>query len=150
MFDFRYISKIELKILENNREEKMSSMIWERKSKQPIINELRFNYGFLCFDPFFIHDETGAKLELRLDHEEKEMYVACMDVPKNQEDVGIELMRTLTTIADRYKYMIKLEVSPQMEMVEETVQYMEQLFGFKQLIGNVYKRLHKRQMKQTV
>lgn len=150
MFDFKYISKIELSILERKREEEMPSMIWERKSKHPIINELRFNYDFLCFDPFFVHDKTGAKLELRLYDQEKEIYLAFMDVPKKEEDVGIDMMRILTKIADRYKYAIKFEINPKMEITEERIQYIQKLFGFQQIIGNVYKRLHKRHMKQII
>jgi ribosomal protein S18 acetylase RimI-like enzyme len=116
MIDFRTITKEELEQLENQRKLELQGMI-ETQTDDEIINELRFNYGFIFFGYLLINIEDGVKLELRIvdlkgQFAERKIYLGYIGIEeeKRKRGIGNKYMRILTGLADKYQYDMALDV----------------------------------------
>jgi len=131
MIDFSNISQNELKRLEQERAKQMSGTFIEHPERNPILLELRFNYGYLHIGPFLMGKE-GNKFELLFRSFDKEIHLAFIGVPEGsqQQGIGTEMMNILTTLADKYHYSIDLNIDPKFGVTKEVLHSFYQRFGF--------------------
>lgn len=130
MINFQELSKEELAHLEKERKEKLkNSAFIEQPSLQPLINELRFNYGFYQIGPFLIN-ENHDKLELAIIDSEKHIYLHFIGVKEKQRGYGTKLMKLLCQLADFYQYEIILQVDETQGTPKNILETFYQRFGF--------------------
>jgi GNAT superfamily N-acetyltransferase len=131
MIDFSNISQNELKQLEKERARQIGEAFIEHPERNPILLELRFNYGYLHVGPFLIGKE-GNKFELLFRSFDKELYLAFIGVPEEIrcKGIGTEMMKILISLADKYHYSIDLNVDPKFGVDKETLLSFYQIFGF--------------------
>lgn len=97
----------------------------------PVINDLRYNYGFWYIRPFLI-DNDGLKFELYTYTDKKQIHLAFIGVPddKKQQGLGTQMMNALIEIADKYGYSIDLEVAPKFGVGKRVLKKFYKKFGF--------------------
>ena len=137
MKDFTTITKEELEEMENERQEQMPKMIIEGRSNNEIINELRFNYGFILLGQFLINGQTGTKLELHVTNIQgkfatKEIHVGFIGVidDSRQKGEGHRTMNILTTLADKYGYDMNLDIDTKFGMKKSVLKKFYKSHGF--------------------
>jgi ribosomal protein S18 acetylase RimI-like enzyme len=134
MIDFGTIAEGELEILENEREKIMPKMIIESRSNNEIINELRFNYGFINFGYMLLNGQNGSKLELRVTNlsAEKNIHLAFISVleDKREQGMGNQLLKIVTDLADKYGYSMDLEVDTKFGMKKSVLKGFYKKHGF--------------------
>lgn len=149
MIDFKTITIEQLENLEKDRIDQINNnMIRETKSYNEIINELRFNYGYVYFAPFLVNCETGDKFKLRIMNSfEPTIHLAFIGVTEQKQGRGTEMMKLLTELADKYGYHIHLEVVPNFGVGKRVLVRFYKKFGFVKyaLNNNAYMRKPKQQ-----
>jgi ribosomal protein S18 acetylase RimI-like enzyme len=137
MIDFTTLTNEELEILENEREKVMPNMIVETRSDNEIINELRFNYGFINFGYMLINGQNGAKLELRVtnltgEYAERSIHLAFIGILEDsrKQGMGNNLLKILTDLADKYEYDMDLDVDTKFGMKKSILKRFYKNHGF--------------------
>lgn len=131
MIDFCKVNKTELEELEKKRKEENHEQYFvEMESKNPIINELRFNYGFYQIGPFLMHQETKDKFELAFIEPEKLLLLHFIGVTEKRKGRGTIWMKTLCHLADRYGYNMLLQVDEKQGTPKKVLESFYQTFGF--------------------
>lgn len=140
MVDFKKTNNEDLIILETERRKMISSLIIENPSDNPVINELRFNYGYVNLFPFLINIKTGDKLELEVVGNLNIIYINFIGVIDKKQGRGTEMMNILTALCDKYDYQLKLEVYPKFGVPKRALIKFYKGFGFKKERKNIYIR----------
>jgi GNAT superfamily N-acetyltransferase len=137
MIDFSTITNEELEILENEREKVMPKMIVEARSDNEIINELRFNYGFINFGYMLLNGQNGSKLELHVtkitgEFAEKNIHLAFIGIVEDsrKQGMGSNLLKILTDLADKYGYSMDLDVNTKFGMKKSVLKAFYKKHGF--------------------
>jgi GNAT superfamily N-acetyltransferase len=137
MIDFSTLTNEELEILENEREKVMPNMIVEARSNNEIINELRFNYGFINFGYMLLNGQNGAKLELHVTnitgkYAEKNIHLAFIGIVEDnrKQGDGSKLLTILTDLADKYGYSMDLDVDTKFGMKKSVLKAFYKKHGF--------------------
>lgn len=137
MIDFKNISEDELRVLEEKREQKfrdvMSGIFVESLTSSPILNEFRFNFGYIYLGNFLIDMNTGAKFELHL-NDDSTIHLAFIGVPddKREQRLGTKMMEQLTYIADKYQYAVQLNIEPKFGVGKKVLKGFYKKHGFKE------------------
>lgn len=147
MIDFKNISENELDELNKERSESIekdtNGWVIERNSYNPIINELKFNYGFFFIEEFLISNE-GVKLELHFrDREMRLAYIGVLEEERRQGK-GNKTMEILISLADKYDYDIDLQLDTQFGIKKNVLEKFYKNFGF---IKNNYDDIYIRESK---
>lgn len=130
MIDFQNMSLEEFNLLENERQKKLSGLaIAESPSSNPLINELRYNYGFYQIGPFLINDSYD-KLELATIDIESLLFLHFIGVKNKQVGRGTEIMKLMCKLADKYDYEIQLKVDEKQGTPKKVLEKFYRKFGF--------------------
>jgi GNAT superfamily N-acetyltransferase len=138
MIDFRDITDQELNFLETARAKDVPNLFVETRTKNPVINELRFNHGFVYVEPRLFDLKTGySNLELHFTEEDKLVYLGYIGVVKEQrrKGHGTRIMRILTELCDKYSYNMELEISSRFGTKRSALGNFYKRFGFKKIKG---------------
>jgi ribosomal protein S18 acetylase RimI-like enzyme len=133
--NFEELSIDEIKELNSDRaihlEKSTNGMMAEPPILCPIINDLRYNYGFWYLRPFLINND-GLKFEISTYNKDKRIHLAFIGVPheKRQNGYGTQMMKALTEISDKYGYTIDLEVDPRFGTGKRILIRFYKSFGF--------------------
>lgn len=137
MIDFTTLTNDELENLEIEREKLMPNMIIEARSDNEIINELRFNYGFINFGYMLLNGQNGSKLELHVnnitgEYAEKNIHLAFIGVVEDsrKQGMGNKLLKILTDLADKYGYSMDLDVDTKFGMKKSVLKAFYKKHGF--------------------
>ena len=142
MIDFKEVTEDGLRVLEERREkqfsEVMSGIFVEKLTSEPIINELRFNFGYLYLGNFLIHMTTGAKFELHI-NDDSTIHLAFIGVPddKRKQGLGTKMMEQLVYCADKYQYDVQLNIEPKFGVGKKVLKGFYKKYRFKET--NMYK-----------
>ncbi|MFV1457373.1 N-acetyltransferase [Bacillus mycoides] len=137
MIDFKEVTEDELRVLEGQRESQfnkvMSGIFVENLTSEPVINELRFNFGYLYLGNFLIDMTTGAKFELHI-NDDSTIHLAFIGVPddKREKGLGTKMMEQLTYIADKYQYDVQLNIEPKFGVGKKVLKGFYKKYGFKE------------------
>lgn len=135
MIDFLQISKEELNTIEEMRakrlEESTNGFIMERRSPNPIINDLRFNHGYWHIHQFLINND-GLKFEVWTEEKRKRLHIAFISVPEElrQQGHGSKMMKTICELADKYGYTLDLDVDARFGVGKRVLLKFYKSFGF--------------------
>ena len=116
MYDFQTLETSVVKELNEKRAEALveatNGFFVENDCYYPLLNELRYNHDYWMLHPFLLHAELGLKWELYEYPEKKSLHLAFISVPedKRQQGYGHQMMKMLTTLADKYEYTVNLNV----------------------------------------
>lgn len=141
MVDFQNIIENDLALLEAERKKVIPAMIVETPSVNPIINELRFNHGYVYMYPFLINSQTGDKFELDVVGNKKVIFINYIGVMEKRQGRGRMMMKILTALCDKYGYELNLEVCPRFGVSRWVLIRFYKSFGFKKISHNKYKRI---------
>lgn len=128
--DFSKISLEELEELEADRQKYIPNMMVETKTSNPFINELRFNFNFIYLFPFLVGGMTGDKLELRINNDEKIVWLNFIGVSEPKQGRGTKLMENFAAICDKYGYTAFLQVDPKFGVPKRVLVKFYKRFGF--------------------
>ena len=141
MIDFKTINEELLSSMEYKRKEQMPNMIVERTSRNPIINELRFNYHFIYLGNFLIQGQDGTKFELHIrskqlngEQSDNNITLAYIQVleESRRSGLGHKYLGLLTELADKYNYTIDLEVNSKFGIKKSVLKSFYKMHGFEQ------------------
>jgi ribosomal protein S18 acetylase RimI-like enzyme len=137
MYNLLELSKEEVSELNKQRAESLlrqtNGMLNEpSECYLPFINDLRFNHGYIFLRPFLIQGQTGLKLELKEYPNEKRLHLAYIGVLEEyrQQGHGNEIMKIMTDIADRYGYLIDLEIQAKFGVTKTVLKKFYKKHGF--------------------
>jgi predicted GNAT family N-acyltransferase len=135
--DFRMITENELAELEEERKQYIPNMFIETIDHNEIITELRFIFGYMHIGWFLINGEDSVKLELHVTKIDGELYTRNIHLAfigienaNRRKGMGHKHMQILTTLADRYKYTMDLEIDEKFGMNKETLRKFYSSHGF--------------------
>ena len=132
MYDFTTVDAEQLKQMNESRRKQVGGWISESELDNPITNELRFNYRYVCVRETMYFGQEGNRLELQIKPEARHIHLAYIGVGPEfrRQGVGTRMMVTLTALADKYGYSIDLDVTPKFGVSREVLVSFYQRFDF--------------------
>lgn len=118
----------------------------------PVINDLRFNHGYIYLRPFLIQGQTGDKFELRVDDDRKLIHMAYIGVAddRKRQGHGSNMMEMITSIADKYGYDMDLTVEPKFGIGKRVLTKFYKKYGFEKSTKGSYDNFMVRKFKTSV
>lgn len=134
MVDVLSLNEAQIEQIEEKRAEKLGVFICESRSSNPIIMELRYNYGYVFLRDCFLYGQDCNQFELRVNDQKKRIYLAFIGVGEEyrRKGIGTKMMNTLCSLADTYGYDIDLDVDPKFGVGKRILVGFYKKFGFEQ------------------
>jgi ribosomal protein S18 acetylase RimI-like enzyme len=148
IIDFSNISKNELDKLEAGRKKTLQKcfgdFFGEHLQDNPIVYDLRHNFGYVHIAPFLIQGQTGAKFELSFDKRKKEMRISYIGVLPDslRQGQATRMMTELMSAVDRCGYKAWLDIDTKFGLSEDVLIRFYKKFGFME-VENCKGRLYR-------
>lgn len=136
MVNMKDISKEELDRMEAERAEALekasNGFLIERRTLNPVINEMRFYHNYLYIAPYLFDNDTYGKFEIYPFDDKKVINIAFIGV--NEEDrqkgIGTKMMSLITELADKYGYQLTLTIDPKFGVKKRVLNKFYKSHGF--------------------